>query len=368
MSPRVLFAAAAVLALGACPRGTDLADGLCHSSADCPQFTQCDPTGVCRCTSDDACDASEFCNLAGSCQQKLECFTDDDCRSADAPSAICDTRQLQEDPNAPDDQVHAKTAGQCVTLNSSTTQCLIDSHCPFGFYCDSGVCQVGCRDNGDCPLGEPCIDNQCNPTQGACNEPGYCEFGQLCTANDTCQDHADRNTLCEPCKGDDPLQSTCDTCLIDPAVPSTPCSSDSQCSQGYCVHFPCLTSNDCPNGETCSGGGLFTPGECTGHCGDFFCGNGSCDDTTNPCPRGYSCFTLIVVSKNTCTRGGGQCGAGSLCSADAAGELNENGSCSCLSDADCPIGVTCVNPGPNGACVQGSTCGPSSGLQCSDLR
>jgi len=138
--------------------------------------------------------------------------------------------------------------------------------------------------------------------------------------------------------------------------------------------LPCLDSSSCPNGETCEGGGLFTPGACTGHCGDFFCGNADCNDQSNPCPRGYSCFSLIVVSSNTCTRGGGQCQAGSQCSADLPGELNENGSCSCLSDNDCPLdpdtfsNITCVNPGPGGACVQGTTCGPSSGLQCSDLR
>ena len=366
---RAALVLASALAFAACP-AQQIVDGACTVDADCGAFKACDPSHKCRCTSDDACDAAtEFCNLAGSCQQKLECFADEDCATAGNPAAICDTRGAGDN----NDNLHSTTGGQCVTLNASTVQCLLDSHCPFGFFCQTsadggGVCQPGCRDNGDCPLGEPCINGQCDPTPGSCNEVGYCDFGQVCT-NDVCQDHRDRAQLCLRCKGDDPADFTCPgRCLIDPAPPANLCSSDAQCAQGYCVKFPCNTSNDCPPSETCSGGGFFTPGSCSGHCGDFFCGNSQCDDASDPCPRGYNCFSLILVSNHLCTRGGGECGAGSACSADAPGELNENGACSCLSDGDCPPGVTCVNPGVNGACVEGNTCAPASGLTCEDLR
>lgn len=351
----------------ACPQRT-LEDGRCQANTDCPQFNFCDPSGVCRCNDDAACDATEFCNLAGSCQQKLECFTDEDCRGDDGNlSAICDTRKPIDAVGAGDNFL-SPTGGQCVTLNSSTLQCLMDSQCPFGFFCNAGICQVGCRDNGDCALGDPCINGRCDPTPGACNENGYCAFGESCRDN-FCEAHPDKDILCARCKGDDALDNTCGSgaCLIDPTVPGNLCTTDAQCSEGYCVKFPCLSDGDCPSGETCEGGGLFG-GNCSGHCGDFFCGNDSCDDATDPCPRGYSCFQVIGVSNNLCTKNGGECAAGATCSADRAGENNENGSCSCLSDGDCPIGLTCSNPGPNGACIQGSTCAPQDGLVCEDLR
>jgi hypothetical protein len=108
---------------------------------------------------------------------------------------------------------------------------------------------------------------------------------------------------------------------------------------------------------------MFTPGECAGYCGAFFCGSSSCDDATNPCPRGYQCYQLVATSDVSCTRGGGQCPASSSCSADAPGENQESGFCACGADVGCPLGTTCQN----GGCLQGSTCGPAEGLLCSDL-
>lgn len=355
--------------LAACPSGPIKEAGSCDVDADCPAYNAC-VGGVCRCNTDDACDATEFCNLAGSCQERLECLTVEDCRADGNIAAICDTRApMSSTELGPDDNVRSKSSGQCVELNSTTTQCLMDSHCPFGFFCDNGRCAPGCRDNGDCPLGDPCINNQCDSAPGACNENGYCEFGQTCGPDNRCRTHPDADILCQRCAGDDFFDSTCGdgACLIDPGVPGGLCASDNDCSEGYCVKFPCSTNNDCPPGETCEAGAFFG-GTCSGHCGDFFCGNASCDDASNPCPRGYTCFKLIGVSNNLCTRGGNQCAAGATCSADLAGENNENGSCSCLSNGDCPIGLTCSDPGPAGACIQGSTCAPSDGLTCDALR
>lgn len=198
---------------------------------------------------------------------------------------------------------------------------------------------------------------------------GDCEFGQTCELSNTCTDHPDRNILCQRCAGDDPLATTCGSgfCLIDPTVPAPLCTTDAQCDAGYCVKFPCASDGECPPGETCESSSFFG-GTCTGHCGDFFCGNDACDDVSDPCPRGYSCAQVIAVSSNLCTRGGGECASGSTCSADRGDESTVNGSCSCLSDADCSGRGTCSNPGPSGACIQGNTCVPSDGLTCEDVR
>lgn len=399
----VLVAGAAALGLSfllSCQPQKVSEDGTCQTDLDCAEFNFCDPAGVCRCNDDAACDPTEFCNLAGSCQQKLECFTDDDCRTADNPAAICDTRRAKEtgDPS-PDDNFVSKTGGQCVTLNATTTQCLMDSHCPFSFFCNGGLCQPGCRDNGDCPLGDPCINGQCNPAPGACNENSYCEFGQSCSATNTCVPHRLDDVICSPCDSRVCLTNddcpagvpcvgasalalgTCAACggdpdifcLIDASIPATPCTSDSQCTQGTCKKRQCLQDSDCETG-TCEGGsagGLFDPptiGFCSaGACGAEFCGTDACDDTSDPCPRGYSCGEIRTVFK-PCTRNGGECDGQEACSADLGGENNNAGFCSCDSDADCADGSTCVNPGPGGACVTGASCAPVDGLLCGDLR
>jgi hypothetical protein len=355
----------ALALVAGCTGGRNIeSDEGCTSDIDCGDFRRCDTANkVCRCTSDDACDDTEFCNVAGSCQPKTECIDDEDCRTADNPTAVCDTRQPHPNGAGTDDGFFSSTAGQCVTL-SAQTQCLIDSHCPFGYYCQSAQCTPGCRDNGDCALGDPCINNQCNATPGACNELGYCEFGQVCNAaTSTCVDHADADTLCQRC--DSQFGSPCpDACLIDNSVFPSPCSGDGDCERGICIQDrACIDDSDCPIG-TCEGGNAFFPGTCTAYCGDFFCGSTDCNDQTNPCPRGYSCFTLVVTSDVSCTRAGGECPADSFCSADAPGENQESGFCACGPSVSCPLGTECVD----GGCLIGSTCAPASGLLCEDLR
>lgn len=373
-----LVVLACIAFVSACPTAVN-EDGRCTSDGDCGEFSICDPAGVCRCNSDDACDASEFCNLAGSCQEKLECFSDDDCRGENGDAAaICDTRLEIDaaDVVTIDDGVRSRTAGNCVTLNSSSLQCLMDSHCPFGFYCQQlggggANCQPGCRDNGDCALGQPCIDNQCDTTPGACNEPGYCAFGELCDpAGLRCAEHAEADILCQRCDPRSLTNNPCPgTCLIDTSVTPTPCSSDAQCGDNLCVAPQCLEDTDCPVGSTCEGAFLGFPGECSGgQCADFFCGSSSCDDANDPCPRGYDCNVLIAVSGTSCTPGSGsaECpSADSVCL--GGGENEEQGFCSCTSSADCPPGGECTNPGANGVCVIGATCAPQDGLLCEDV-
>jgi hypothetical protein len=398
----VAAAVTAALAVGLAGCATAVnEDGRCQSSFDCAEFNFCDAVGVCRCNDDAACDASEFCNLAGSCQGKLECFTTEDCRTPENPAAICDTRRERSKSDASaDDNFLSRTGGQCVTLNATTTQCLMDSHCPFGFFCNSGICQVGCRDNADCVPGDPCINGQCDPTPGACNEPGYCEYGESCGANQRCTPHRLAASLCQPCDSrvcltgsDCPAGVSCVGatpgsfgtcagcgnpdifCLIDASIPATACTEDAQCpiAGSSCKKAQCLRNSDCDVG-TCQGGspgGLFSDprlGFCSaGRCGAEFCGTDACNDQSDPCPRGYGCGEIRTVFK-PCTRGGGQCDGQESCSADFAGENNNAGFCSCDSNADCLDGSTCVNPGPFGSCVAGTSCAPSDGLLCRDLR
>lgn len=350
----------AAAALGAACPGSNVSEVGCESDRDCGDFRRCDSAnGVCRCTDDSACDGSEFCNLAGSCQPKTECLTDGDCRSADNPAAICDTRTPHPSGTGADDNVYSATAGQCVTL-SAQVSCLMDSHCPYGFFCQASQCTPGCKDDGDCPLGDPCINGSCDPTPGACNGNGFCEYGEICQGN-VCRPHADAAVLCQRCDPTSLGNQCSEACLIDNSIAPTSCDADTDCARGTCLRFPCYTDAECPVG-TCQGAGLF-PGECSPYCGDFFCGSTDCDDAANPCPRGYSCYLLVSTSDVSCTRGGGECPGASTCSADLPGENQQTGFCSCGADVGCPAGRDCVN----GGCLIGSTCGPQDGLLCQDV-
>jgi len=321
----------------------------CSQDAECGASQRCDAlSGRCLCTDDSACDPSEFCNIAGGCQPVLECLNNSDCE----PTEFCDTN-----------------GGECIAKVPGI--CVLDSQCPFGSFCGQNRgCATGCRDDGDCHLGTPCIGGTCDETPGACNAPSFCEFGQTCGANNRCVDHPLKDQLCDDCGGGIAGAFVCpEDCLIDGSVTPTPCTNDGQCARGTCEPARCQTSADCPNGGTCSS----FSGQCTTSiCQGAFCGGGGCDDVTNPCPRGYSCGTLQIVSGSQCILGGpaNQCGANRAC--NGGGENGNVGFCSCASDDDCPpsleFDATCQNPGPGGACIIGTTCAPSDGLLCEDLR
>ena len=336
----------------------------CTADRDCNNFEQCDiDTGFCLCADDQACDATEFCNTQGRCQPQLGCASNADCGGAERPQDICDT-----------------TTSQCLTLDAST-QCVLDSQCPFGSYCDQKFCRQGCRENGDCGVDTPCINGQCDTRPGACNASSYCAFGQSCNLSSfTCVDHPDRASLCQWCDPQSFFTEACpngNSCLIDTSLPpDVSCQIDADCGQwpgARCATSPtgeqCSTNADCSGGATCEGA-FFGLGQCaTRNCSRNFCGSDGCSES-NPCPQGYTCNTLIIVSNAGCTSNA-QCASNSCL---GGGENVSQGFCSCLSDADCPqsplqgITSSCEDPGPNGRCVIGTTCGPSSGLLCEDLR
>lgn len=331
----------------ACPQAVEQTG--CNSDLDCSLSQRCDAArGLCLCIDDNACDDAEFCNLAGACQPKLECLNNDDC-GVDA-GKICNA-----------------TTGECVTLSASL-QCVLDSQCPFGSYCDAQACKSGCRDDGDCALGTPCLANQCDVTPGACSTNSFCEFGQLCSGANRCVDHSLKNQLCESCESGDIFGLCPSDCLIDTSVAPNNCVTNAQCSRGECLEVRCNDDSDCGAGDSCEGG--FFGGVCQQKvCQGGFCGGTGCDDVSNPCPRGYGCFVLQVVSNNQCTLGSGssECGAPRNC--NGGGENGAVGFCSCADDSDCPAAAsaTCVAPGPTGSCVIGTTCAPADGLLCEDL-
>lgn len=367
--------------IAGCPRPSTNTTSGCESDTDCGPAQRCDVnSGICLCAQDEACDVNEFCNQLGRCQPVLGCVNNDDCRREDGTTNICDVN-----------------TGTCVELNAASFQCVVDSQCPYGAVCAGNICTSGCHDSGDCILGQPCINGQCDPRPGACDSNFFCQNGQFCNVSTTtCQTHRNVNTLCRDCRpklcfsnqectggatcvGTDGFftPGQCDSCaggpcLLDSSISPNNCSNDNQCASladgAYCGKQPCFVDTDCAVGA-CQGADLFAGviGECSqGTCTRTFCGNASCNDQNDLCPKGYNCSQLITVDpRQSCTVGDNTCQGGRQCS--AGGENNVAGFCSCLTDADCPDGTTCVNGGPNGFCLQGTTCGPANGLLCEDV-
>lgn len=349
---RQFIVLAAILA-GACASPVSKTEvQLCAADTDCGAYQKCNvDTGQCLCATDEACGFGASCNVAGFCQPRLGCVDNADCGGEQDPNVMCDVN-----------------TDSCVSRTPGIRECTRDSQCGFGSVCEAELCTPGCRKNGDCPLGQPCIDGSCDPTPGACNTNALCESGQLCDdESHGCVDHAAREKLCSEC---DPTSSLdCDgDCLIDTSIAPTLCESDADCPRGFCGSSSCYSDSECGEG-TCDGAFLFVPGTCSiSTCQGGFCGDFGCDDETNPCPNGYYCDIVRVVSGDPCTVGSGSAECGEPRSCSPAGENQEVGYCSCADDGDCPSGTTCVDPGPNGSCIIDTTCAPLDGLVCVDLR
>ena len=145
--------------------------GKCTTDAECDAtgqgFQKCSVAeGICICTDKRACSPNEFCNGAGRCQAESGCQTNDDC-GAKGSGLFCDT-----------------TTANCLSVQECNPTgdnkcCTLDDHCPFRQICDavSRACVPGCRDNGDCIIGEGC-------SGGGLGRLGTC--GLTCTADNLC--------------------------------------------------------------------------------------------------------------------------------------------------------------------------------------
>lgn len=207
----------------------------------------------------------------------------------------------------------------------------------------------------------------------------YCNYGEYYdTAALQCASHNDKDLLCQYCDPYDAFACEENACLFDGSVPrGLSCSANADCMVwpgAVCSSTPCYSNADCPGGSDCDGAsslfGQNFPGTCaTGSCSRGFCGSDECNDDNARCPRGYQCYPLISITGSPCTLNGNQCQGGRACQAH--GENEVSGFCSCISDDDCGgllSGLTCSNPGPEGICISGTTCGPSNGFSCDDLK
>jgi hypothetical protein len=373
---RLALALLAVAWLAGCPRDRLREQG-CREDADCgspASAFRCEAqTGVCYCRTDQACPGSQFCNVAGFCQDRAGCETNLDCVDA---TTYCDT-----------------ASGQCVPRG----RCSSDLQCELGRVCDTARsrCVDGCRRDGDCPgtscrCGDvPCACSGSTPEELArctvgtcdpnfCSDENFCRFGELCgvppdaglTRNVCYSDYDfDRRPYCARCLSGGGID-TCgrgpNFCIIDTRTNSTYCGADcsegQQCPRGYgCrdirvvfTRWQCSTSQPCPGDPAlpCS--------------------------TDADCQRGGTCTRAPGASQGFCA---GQCrlregSSFGYCSCqvdeDCATETCSQGECTitrrrCVDDSQCKT-IRCVDFEGVGACLIGQNCTPNNGLTCLEVQ
>jgi hypothetical protein len=291
----------------------------CKADADCDVGFFCN-SGVCLCRTNDACGVGQYCNPFGSCQARPPCLGNQDCNADE----ICNSADL-------------RTGGSCIPA----TSCGAGVHCPFNNYCSkpstdaAGTCQPGCHSTGDCQLGDVCAGGACTSggTASDCTlcpatplpDASYCDYGELCSAQGTCQAVSHASAMCATCSHGG---------LFDPAVP---CSSDNAI---------CILDNEVSGAEYCAPSCLLD----------------------SDCPNGYAeggCGKLTLVDPNNKCTATHTCSNGAVCMVSAE---SADAYCGCVSDSDCVVGfsATCEAGSMFMPCDYTKCCS-NSGLPCSTV-
>jgi hypothetical protein len=400
MTRLVPFIVVVVVALFTASAGCDAAvKTACTENVDCDPsgegYLRCDATsGFCLCTDDRGCGAGETCNPLGRCQADSGCNSNADC----GPQLFCDTTTSQ---CLSVDECGAGDGGRC---------CVLDSQCGFGNVCDALAkkCVPGCRDTGDCVLGQACVRGLGQPlgqcAAGVCSGDNLCGFGQICSSDGACEND-NRGPYCLGCAGgvaSDDCGTRGNFCLTDSVnggeFCGVDCSDRQECPFGYqcsdviiippaapfCAAEVCVLTDGATSG-TCSinaGVACATDADCPigfpgGDCPRAAEGNcrvnqqAACT-TDADCGDGDECVTQECRFGEGDVQGYCTCTRDSDCPRDRCVDINPanggRGSCElsgndCFQDIDCDAIIECVN----GGCFIGQNCAPSDGRTCRDL-
>lgn len=136
----------------------------------------CGPTYP-KCENDEHCaEKGEVC-VNGLC---TECRDNEKC-AAKGPGFVCRGGKCARDPNYCDANTPCPPGSKCRD-NQCGAECLDNSECGAGTYCEGGRCitkpQCGPNaDNPECPEGQDCIAGRCQVRIATCNaEPVYFAF------------------------------------------------------------------------------------------------------------------------------------------------------------------------------------------------
>lgn len=304
----------------------------CAVDADCPAGFRCDVTlQQCVCASDEGCGPGSFCNRAGVCQRESGCQRNSDC---------------------PDDAFCDISSGNCLAGQPfiEEASCGLSSQCGPGLVCVDGLCVPGCFDAGDCPIGEVCREGSCVGGFGVCDISPDCEFGQVCDQIDEICRNDVRGPYCRACTrrsaaNPEPCDDPRNYCLVNNRelggftnFCGVDCSLGQPCPSGYgCSGVVILTEARCFNSAECQCSGSVTPAvaSCNQPC-DPRLPDGSPDLNAPPC---------VFEGQPECN--GGAAGGEASCIVQPRAT---SGICTCATDDDCRDGETCAA----GLCCSGS--------------
>ncbi|MEO1233522.1 MAG: hypothetical protein AAFZ18_31970 [Myxococcota bacterium] len=334
------------LVLAGCDE-TGNTDNSCTADSECViPGTRCGPQGQCICAADEACASDQFCNSAGVCQTRTGCAITADCAEGtfcDIASGLC-----LDDPGQP----------------GIGSPCGLSSQCAYGTVCRDGTCQDGCFTDGDCPLGQVCLEGFCftgGPGQTICSDSEFCEYGAVCDSDNICRDDR-RGPYCRGCSprtsmNPNPCDDPRNFCLIN--------SFELGGFTNFCG-VDCSLGQPCPSGYGCNNVIVLTDAVClnTAQCrcdaNEISFASAACSVST-PCqptlPGGQpdpDATQCVFPGSAACN--GGTAGGAASCVVPRG---QTEGNCTCAADADCPNG---------GACVAGLCCGgavrPEEDLRC----
>ena len=372
----------------------------CLTTDVCKTDKDCDPGGVgglrcnldsgrCDCVDERGCDPGEFCNALAHCQAELGCSSNAECRSG----LFCDTTQ-----------------SQCLAVQGCGVDarcCSLDSQCGFRSICDklTTQCIPGCRDEGDCLLGETCVRSlgqalgDCSSE--VCGSDNLCAFGEVCSSDQQCA-LDQRGPYCLACSGgvqSDDCGARGNFCLTDTinggSFCAVDCSAGESCPFGYecraviiippaapfCDAESCVLDSQGSGACSLSGAPCLQDAQCAqgfpgGDCPRADVGNCLLEQlrpcaSNGDCSAGDSCLLQECRYREGAAFGHCTCTRDTDCPRDRCVDIRpdtQRGDCElsghdCFSDDDCTAIITCQN----GGCFIGSNCAPAAGRTCRDF-
>lgn len=346
---------------GACSYAFNTAS--CNDNNPCTTGDVCS-SGVCRGTGTVNCDDGNPCTTDScqpgvgcvhtsvtngtACNDNSVCTTGDSCQSG-----VCiggSTISCPDDGNVCTIAACHPATG-CYQTNNSAS-CNDGNACTLNDACSGGVCSGTAK---NCSDSNPCTNDLCNATTGACfytNNTASCSDGNPCTTGDTCAGGA-----CQPGTG----SLNCDD--------NNPCTADSCNPAGGCVHTAnnaaaCSDNNVCTTGDHCqSGACVGTAVTCPND--SNVCTTAACNPVTGcyqaantaPCDDGNLCTLNDFCSGSVCRSGTAKNCSDSnsctddLCNATTGACFYTNNTASCSDGNPCSTGDFCSS----GSCQPGST-------------
>jgi RHS repeat-associated protein len=370
-------------------------DGTCTHSPEpngtaCTGSNQCDvyacQSGVCTGSNAVVCTASDQCHVPGTC---------------DPTTGIC-SNPLAPDGTTCDDanactQTDVCENGTCAGSNpiacTATDQCHVPGTCdPSTGACSNPQASNGtaCNDGNECTQTDTCqsgtctgtnpilctasdqchIAGACDPTTGACSNPGApdgtaCSDGNACTQTDVCSSGVCVGAKPVACTASDPchVAGVCDpntgACSNPIAANGAACSDGNTCTQtDTCQGGTCVGGNPvtCTASDQCHGAGTCDPS--TGACSNPAVADGTACSGTNRCNQSYACLSGTCAGSNPIV-----CTASDPC--HAAGSCDPtSGTCS---NPAAPDGTACAgsNKCNQAYACQGGACTGSNPVTCS---